>query len=286
MARAGADSGQGATIPACSWCCPGLSRAARAALRSKARGRSLEGRPRSSAEIAAETVSCKKIGRRETGALERFPDRVSNRVVVKRQPTLRANPPLDPDTPDIDRPDRRRGDHGAPESLRALDAATYAAGRELRNYVDEKHLDHFSLGWVGAVLERDGSAMFDFSCKTYDELTTLAPGTPKYEKAMALDVWVSISILLMMDAPHWHTMVPLTLYKYMRACGAPLPDDYESATTARKRMMRALQRAIDPAGNMSKGWRRNWRGRYPLTATALSFSHPLPKRRDRVDFRT
>jgi alkanesulfonate monooxygenase SsuD/methylene tetrahydromethanopterin reductase-like flavin-dependent oxidoreductase (luciferase family) len=78
------------------------------------------------------------------------------------------------------------------------------------------------------------------------------------------------------------SLVPLVLYEYMRAGEAPLPDNYENAAATRKRVVRDIARAIDPAGGRSLGWRLNWLGRYPATFTTLNFFYPLRKRRDRL----
>ena len=75
---------------------------------------------------------------------------------------------------------------------------------------------------------------------------------------------------------------PLVLYKHMRAGEAPLSDNYEDADATRKRVIRDIARAVDPAGGISLGWRLNWLGRYPATFTILKLYHPLPKRRDRL----
>jgi hypothetical protein len=195
---------------------------------------------------------------------------------LPRRPHCRNGPRLTDGSPGP------RGARDDPESLPAPADPIYAAGRELREFADKKRLDRFSLGWVSERLVRDGGATFRQLLAVHRELTTLAPGTEKYERAEALDVWVAWTILWMLDAPHWQTLVALVLYKYMRACGAPLPEEYATACKTRKRMIREFEHFSDPADKRSNGWRRYRRGRYPVSATAVILLHPLPKRRARV----
>ena len=152
----------------------------------------------------------------------------------------------------------------------------------MRDYVDKRRSGHFALGWVGERIARDFWVCFQGMRDIHLELALLNPGTPEYECGLALDVWMAISIWLMQDSPRWHTLVPLVLYKHMRAGEAPLPDNYEHANAIRKRLVRDIARAIDPAGGVSRGWRLNRLGRYPATFTTLNFYHPLPKRRARL----
>lgn len=74
------------------------------------------------------TVSRKCKGRREAGALARFPDRLNNRVVVKRWQSLSRTRRRDPAGRLLTQSDRRRGDRG---SLN-LDAIRESAASDAR----------------------------------------------------------------------------------------------------------------------------------------------------------
>ena len=201
---------------------------------------------------------------------------------MKSKISLPSNPSDNPAAPFAPEATRRRRDRGASESPRTTADRYYEAGREMRDYVDKGYSGHFALGWVGERIARDFKVYFEGLRDVHLELALLNPGTPAYECGLAIDVWVAISIWWMQESPCWRTLVPLVLYKYMRAGEAPLPDNYEDADATRKRVQRDIERAIDPAGGISLGWRLNWLGRYPATFTTLNSFYPLRKRRDRL----
>jgi hypothetical protein len=205
---------------------------------------------------------------------------------MKSKISLPSNPPRPPVRLIVAPPDRRPRDCGA--SANALERANRVNefGDALLRYLEKGRPDNFALGWAVGCLERGAIPVLTKQCELYDQLTALHPGTKNYARVKALDVWVSGSILWMLGAPHFQTYFPLMLYRVMRTLGFPLASKYESATIARKRLLRGLKRATNVPCPMSKGLKRNRRSRHPLTAAVLSLYDPLPQRRDRVAFRT
>jgi len=155
----------------------------------------------------------------------------------------------------------------------ARECAQYAASCRFARKPNEE------LAWI---IGTQASVWLPVACEGFDRLTTLEPGTAKYEKAKAFDVLTSVTMWWMDPCPYWRTFVLWQLHGYMRACGAPLPTELDSLRRQVRRMGKRLKDALDPKSAMSAGWRRRWLGSYPLTARTLIELGPLPVRQQRL----
>jgi hypothetical protein len=155
------------------------------------------------------------------------------------------------------------------------------AARHFGKLVEHSRLRSDAIYSLGQIIGTQWSKWFDAAMHGYSEYSGFESGTKKYERARALDAWISISLYWMHFAPFRRTFVYLALHGLMEASGAPLPAKYQSATKARKRTVRAVGKALDPSSAMSAGWRQHWLDGFPLTAAALLNLGPLPVWRGR-----
>ena len=155
----------------------------------------------------------------------------------------------------------------------AREYAQYAASHRFARKPNEE---------LARIIGTQAHVWFSKACEAFDRLTTLSPGTAKYEKAKALDVLTSVTMCWMDQCPYWRTFVLWQLHAYMRACGAPLPTKLDSVRREIRRIKKRLKDALDPKSAMSPGWRRRWLGSYRLTAMTLIELGPLPVRQQRL----
>jgi len=158
----------------------------------------------------------------------------------------------------------------------------FDAAREYAQYAASHRSGRKPNEELARIIGKQASVWFPKAFEGFDRLTTLEPGTAKYEKAKAFDALISVEMRWRYECPYYHTYVLWQLHGLMCACEAPLPRELDSVRREIRRIKKRLKDALNPKSAMSAGWRRHWRGSYPVTAITLKELGHLPVGKQRI----
>ncbi len=150
----------------------------------------------------------------------------------------------------------------------------------MREWIDNAHFARWLADAVAEYIGQSAAWWFPQTLDSYDQHSILTPGTDKFERVKALNVWITVGSWWLVAGGRWTAPVFYLLYEYMRACGAPLPPTWSAAERARKRITAAVRDALEQDVEMSYRRRRRLLGENPLIAMTLRELGPLAVRRD------
>ena len=93
----------------------------------------------------------------------------------------------------------------------------------MREWIDNAHFARWLADAVAEYIGQSAAWWFPQTLDSYDQHSILTPGTDKFERVKALNVWITVGSWWLVAGGRWTAPVFYLLYEYMRACGAPLP---------------------------------------------------------------